>query len=134
MHGLVLIAHGSRRHASNQEIMSLSSRLQHSKGSSFQLIEIGFLEIANPSIPEAIESCIQRGATNVTIVPYFLSAGRHVADDIPRIVEPVGQKHKGINIHITEHIGSSDSMVELILKSASCLSTQATNSSQQQTS
>lgn len=130
MHGLVLIAHGSRRQASNREVMDLSSGLQQLGGDIFQLVETGFLEIANPSIPEAIESCIQRGAKDVTIVPYFLSAGRHVVEDLPRIVEPVGQKHKAITIHITEHIGSSDSMVELILKSASCLSTQATNSSQ----
>lgn len=59
MHGLVLIADGSRRQASNQEVMDLSSGLQQLGGDLFQLVETGFLEIANPSIPEAIESCIQ---------------------------------------------------------------------------
>jgi len=58
MHGLVVIAHGSRRQESNLEVMDLSSRLQHSASDRFQLVEAGFLEIAKPSITEAIESCI----------------------------------------------------------------------------
>ena len=131
MHGLVVIAHGSRRQASNREVMDLGSRLQHSASDRFQLVETAFLEIAKPSITEAIESCIQRGATCVTVVPYFLSAGRHVVEDIPGIVEPVAQKYKAITIHVTEHIGASDSMEELILESASCLSSKPANSGHQ---
>ena len=118
MHALVMIAHGSRRQASNHEVMDLSCRLQRSASDRFQLFETGFLEIANPSIPEAIESCIHKGATCITVVPYFLSAGRHVVEDIPGIIEPLAQKHKAVRIHVTEHVGASDSMVRLILESA----------------
>jgi sirohydrochlorin ferrochelatase len=115
---LVLIAHGSRRQASNQEVMDLASRLQQSAGGHYQLIEAGFLEIAAPSIPEAIESCIESGATAVVVVPYFLAAGRHVAEDIPQIVQPVAERHPAVSIRIAAHIGLSDSMPRLILESA----------------
>jgi len=119
MQALVLIAHGSRRQASNQEVMELASRLQQSAGDRYQLIEAGFLEIAEPSIPEAIETCIQSGATSIVVVPYFLAAGRHVAEDIPQIVKPVAEQHPQVTIRISEHIGMSDSMTRLILDSAS---------------
>jgi sirohydrochlorin ferrochelatase len=119
MQALVLIAHGSRRQASNQEVMQLASRLQQSAGDRYQLIEAGFLEIAEPSIPEAIETCIQSGATSIVVVPYFLAAGRHVAEDIPQIVKPVAEQHPQVTIRISEHIGMSDSMTRLILDSAS---------------
>ena len=118
MQALVLIAHGSRRQASNQEVMDLASRLQQSAGDRYQLIEAGFLEIAEPSIPEAIETCIESGATAVVVVPYFLAAGRHVVEDIPKIVEPVAERHPQVTIRISEHIGMSDSMTRLILDSA----------------
>ena len=124
MQALVLIAHGSRRHASNEEVKNVASRLQHASTDCFQLIETGFLEIAKPSIPEAIESCIAAGATSVVLVPYFLAAGRHVAEDIPRIVQQVAQQHHDVAIHITEHIGMSDSMSRLILDSASSATNQ----------
>ena len=119
MQALVLIAHGSRRQASNQEVTNLALGLKKSAGKQYQIVEAGFLEIARPSIPEAIESCIESGATSVIVVPYFLAAGRHVAEDIPQIVRPVGERHPHVSIRISEHIGMSDSMTLLILDSAS---------------
>ena len=123
MQALVLIAHGSRRQASNQEVTNLALGLKKSAGKHYQIVEAGFLEIAKPSIPEAIESCIESciesGATSVIVVPYFLAAGRHVAEDIPQIVRPVGERHPHVSIRISEHIGMSDSMTLLILDSAS---------------
>ena len=119
MQALVLIAHGSRRQASNQEVTNLALGLKKSAGKHYQIVEAGFLEIAKPSIPEAIESCIESGATSVIVVPYFLAAGRHVAEDIPQIVRPVGERHPHVSIRISEHIGMSDSMPRLILESAS---------------
>ena len=119
MQALVLIAHGSRRQASNQKVTNLALGLKKSAGKHYQIVEAGFLEIAKPSIPEAIESCIESGATSVIVVPYFLAAGRHVAEDIPQIVRPVGERHPHVSIRISEHIGMSNSMPRLILDSAS---------------
>lgn len=122
MHGLVLIAHGSRRQASNTQIMELGASLQDSVKDHFQVVETGFLEIASPSVAEAIESCIDNGATYITVVPYFLSAGRHVAEDIPAIVAQVARKHETVTINITEHVGAAEAMPGLILEAAICRS------------
>ena len=119
MQALVIIAHGSRRQASNWEVANLALGLKKSAGKHYQIVEAGFLEIAKPSIPEAIESCIESGATSVIVVPYFLAAGRHVAEDIPQIVRPVGERYPHVSIRISEHIGMSNSMPRLILDSAS---------------
>jgi sirohydrochlorin ferrochelatase len=132
MQALVLIAHGSRRAASNQEVNKLASRLQGAASGRFQLVETGFLEIASPSIPQAIETCIEAGATSLVIVPYFLAAGRHVAEDIPRIVEPLAQQHRHVTIHIAEHIGASASMSNLVLESANSIPVQGTDSALEQ--
>jgi sirohydrochlorin ferrochelatase len=123
---LVLIAHGSRRQSSNQEVEDLAARVQRSAGDRYPLIKAGFLEIASPSIPEAIESCIAAGATSVVVVPYFLAAGRHVAEDIPGIVEPVARQHPRVAIRIAEHVGMSESMTRLILDAANSPAATAT--------
>lgn len=133
MQALVLIAHGSRRQASNQEVQDLAERLRNTTTVGFSLIATGFLELATPSIPDAIESCIAAGATSVVVVPYFLAAGRHVADDIPRIVESVARQHSHVPIRISEHIGMSDAMIPLILASASGSRTDAAIPGLQQT-
>ena len=118
MKALVLIAHGSRRQASNREVIDLAGVLKQQAGDHYPLVGAGFLELAKPSIPEAIESCIRSGATYVKVVPYFLAAGRHVVDDIPSIVLPVAVQHPGVSILMAEHVGLSQFMPYLILDSA----------------
>jgi len=125
MQALVLIAHGSRRQASNQEVINLAHGLRQQAGKRYQMVEAGFLELANPSIPEAIESCIESGATDVNVVPYFLAAGRHVVEDIPGIVQSVAERHPDVGIRIAEHIGISELMIQLILDSAESMNNRA---------
>ena len=45
MQALVLIAHGSRRQASNQEVKDLAARLRHASSDRYPLIKAGFLEL-----------------------------------------------------------------------------------------
>ncbi len=82
MHALLLIAHGSRREASNQEVRELAARLEQIAGDRFDGMMPAFLELAEPDIPTGVGLCVESGATTVTAVPYFLSAGRHVSSDI----------------------------------------------------
>ena len=114
MRALLLVSHGSRRQQSNEEVNQLCERLVEEMGKSFEVIRSAFLEIASPSIPEGIKQCIEEGASSVTVLPYFLAAGRHVAEDIPSIVTDAIEKHPGVSISITRHIGVSEGMPQLI--------------------
>jgi sirohydrochlorin ferrochelatase len=118
LQALVVAAHGSRREASNTEVRLLAQRLSESAPGDFELVEAGFLELASPSIPEAITGCIEAGAVRIVVVPCFLAAGRHVSEDIPRIVEALPARHPKVTIHATDHIGASQAMARLILEAA----------------
>lgn len=76
-----------------------------------------FLELAEPSIPDGIEECIRSGATEVIVLPYFLSAGRHVAEDIPSEVKIKQDEYPDIPIHISPYIGAAPGLVDLMLES-----------------
>ena len=78
---LLIVAHGSRKKVSNIEIHQLANNISM-KLKSFPIVEACFLEIAEPSITQGIEICVQKGASEVLIMPYFLAAGRHVIEDI----------------------------------------------------
>ena len=52
MHALLLIAHGSRREASNQEVRELAARLERIAGDRFGRVIPAFLELAEPDIPD----------------------------------------------------------------------------------
>lgn len=114
MKALVLVAHGSRRHASNDEVISLAGEIARSMNAEYPIVQAGFLELAEPLIPDAIDRCVQRGATDILIVPYFLSAGRHVHEDIPGEVGKARAMHAGVPMTILPHIGGSVLMRDLI--------------------
>ena len=114
MKALVLVAHGSRRQASNDEVRVLSEKIAKEMGHDFPIVETGFLELAEPLIPDAIENCIKQGATDVCVVPYFLSAGRHVQEDVPAEVEKAQLANTHILMEVLPHIGGSDMMLNLI--------------------
>ncbi|MCG6934439.1 MAG: CbiX/SirB N-terminal domain-containing protein [Proteobacteria bacterium] len=115
MHALLLIAHGSRREASNQEIRDLASRLERIVGDRFDRVLPAFLELAEPDITTGVDHCVETGATSVTVVPYFLSAGRHVASDIPAELEKAARKHQALTIQLSDYLGKHDSIPELLL-------------------
>jgi len=115
MHALLLIAHGSRREASNTEVRELAARLERLAGNRFGCVIPAFLELAEPDIPTGVGLCAKHGATTVTAVPYFLSAGRHVANDIPAELEKAARKHQAITIHQSDYLGKHEAITELLL-------------------
>lgn len=118
MKSLLLVAHGSRRSESNTEIAALTQRLASRAGDAFDVVECAFLELAEPLIPDGIQRCIDQGATSVAVVPYFLARGTHVADDIPEQVAIKQNEYPQMDIHITDYLGTSDELVDVLIKLA----------------
>ena len=114
MKSLLLIAHGSRRETSNDEVRLLAQRLREDGGFGFDDVRAAFLEIAEPSIPDALAACVADGAREIAVFPYFLAAGRHVATDIPELVEPFSRAHPQIRVSVTAHLGASQLLPQAI--------------------
>lgn len=112
---LLVVAHGSRREASNDEVRDLSKKLDgmpHQYGS----VKPAFLELAEPSIPDGIRAAILDGSTKVVVFPYFLSAGRHVTEDIPSEIQIVKDEYPEVAIELAPYLGSAEGVTDLILK------------------
>ncbi len=122
MNALLLIAHGSRRQASNDEVRELTNILAQDTKDEFSIVECAFLELADPLIPEGVSACVNKGADTVTVLPYFLSAGRHVATDIPEELEKAQALHPHVNIKTAPYLGSAQGISEILID----LSKQAT--------
>lgn len=116
--GLLLVAHGSRRAASNDEVRELTERLRERSGDRYVCVEAAFLELAQPSIPDGIECCIRQGSREVVVLPYFLSAGRHVVTDIPEEVAGKRAQYPDVPIHIAPYLGQSEALADILLGQA----------------
>ena len=111
---LIIVAHGSRRASSNEEVRLLGERLRDVKGKEYSLVMTSFLEFARPSLEESILWCLENGASEIVILPYFLASGNHVTLDIPEVVEKIQALHPKVNMVLKEHIGSASGMVSLL--------------------
>jgi len=117
MRYLLLVSHGSRREASNDEVRQLALKM-NAMNHDFDKIACAFLELAEPLIPEGIRQAIAQGADEVVVLPYFLSAGRHVAKDVPAEVELVQKERPDKKITIAPYLGSATSIASILLEQA----------------
>lgn len=117
MKALLVVAHGSRLQSSNAEVEALVAALTSEMTDEFPVIQCSFLEFASPSIEEGVKRCIQQGGTSVTLLPYFLSAGKHVQSDIPEEATVACQQYQ-LPLTILPHIGLSQQMIPLLQKAA----------------
>ena len=58
---LVVVAHGSRREASNEEVRALAERLSRMPGNEYDSVTAAFLELAEPLIPDGVVQAIDAG-------------------------------------------------------------------------
>ena len=115
MTSLLIIAHGSRRAASNDEVRALAAAVRTQPGHAYAHVDAAFLELAEPSIAAGLAELAARGATEIVAFPYFLAAGTHVAQDIPEAIAEFVATHPGVNVRLTQHLGASATLPAAIL-------------------
>ncbi len=115
MKAILLVAHGSKRSQSNDELLSIAEKLKNICSKQYSIVQAAFLELAEISIPDGIKLCIDKGATSIIVLPYFLNSGKHVVEDIPNIVKNTAEKYPNVKIKIASHIGSSELMTEVLI-------------------
>jgi len=118
MKALLLVAHGSRREQSNDEIRQLARQVASHTANRADYTTCAFLELSKPSIPDGIQHCIDQGATQIEVFPYFLSKGRHVAEDVPELVSAKQESCPDVEIRISDYFGSRAAVVELLAREA----------------
>lgn len=115
MKALLIVAHGSRRKESNDEVRRLACRIDENSGPAFDLVASAFLEISSPQIDSAVADLLEAGATEVKVFPYFLAAGTHVVNDIPRILKEEEEKYPSVHFEVLPHLGALQGISTLIL-------------------
>jgi len=111
--GILIIAHGSRNPEANDFVHVLAGRLKGSLQS--ELVEAGFLDLAEPSISDGIKSLVEKGADELLFYPFFLAKGVHLKEDIPRMVkETVAGLKKPLPYRILEPLGLHPDIFDII--------------------
>ncbi len=108
--GVLVVGHGSRRQEANDDVREAARRI--AERGRFALIEAAFLEIEHPNISEGFARLVERGASEITVHPYFLSPGRHTRGDIPVEVREAASHHAGVSYRITEPLSAHPLVID----------------------
>ncbi len=114
MQGLMLVDHGSRIASSNAQLPRIA-RLVESQLPKGTLVGFAHLELAEPSIPNAVNALVARGVTRLFVCPYLLGPGRHASKDIPRLVNDAARPHAGLQVSVSSALGVHPLLAELVL-------------------
>ena len=119
MTAFVVFAHGSRIEAANEAVRAVSSGLARVLAQTGDpMVESAFLELGVPDLHGAVEKLVARGADRIVVIPYFLTLGRHVERDLPRLVEDLSNRHGGIKIEVTPPLDGHPSLLQILLERA----------------
>ena len=100
---VLLIGHGTRLAAGVAEFHRLAAQLQQALPDRTCLA--GFLELVEPSLPEALETLWRQGFRRITALPALLMAAGHVKNDIPAILNVFQAEHPGLEITFGADLG-----------------------------
>lgn len=77
-------------------------------------VELAFLELMEPSLPDVVDCMAMGGIVNIQVVPIFFGKGGHLKNDFPVIMAEMKQKHPALNIEATTAVGQWDAVWQAI--------------------
>ena len=109
---LLLIAHGSRRPEANADLDHVAERMR--ERGRYPVVQVSFLELAEPGIEAGGAMCVDRGATDVILLPYFLSAGVHVQEDLAEARDKLAARFPGVRFVLAEPLGRHPLLLDVV--------------------
>ncbi len=107
--GILLFGHGARNPAWAMPFQHIRDAIL--ARDSAVLIELGFLELMQPSFAEGIDILVREGATEIVVVPIFVAGGGHVNKDLPMLANQAMTRHSGLIIRLAPPVGEDASVL-----------------------
>ncbi|MFD3163347.1 sirohydrochlorin chelatase [Herpetosiphon sp. NSE202] len=116
MHGLLIIGHGSLLAASGATMLRLAARLRERGVAS--LAGAGFLNYSQPDLAQATARLVEQGATEITVLPYFLIDGYFVQVTLRQQVEQIATHYPNVAFNLAPAFGEHPALAQLVQKRA----------------
>lgn len=111
---VIVLGHGSRSPEATEQFSRLAGtlvpRLPGAK------VYPAFMELAEPSLGDAVDRAVADGATSISVLPCFLFLGNHIKHDIPKKIARAMEAHPGVSFEQCEPIGPDPRVTEVLLE------------------
>lgn len=111
--GIILIDHGSKRREANAALETMAGYLEAILPDEL-VVTIAHMELLPPTLEDAARALLYDGVHEIVVLPYFLSEGRHVSEDIPQQIEAIAAKLPELRLTLLGPLGPDRALAELI--------------------
>ncbi|QDU27626.1 Sirohydrochlorin cobaltochelatase [Anatilimnocola aggregata] len=108
---ILLVGHGTRNPQGTAQFLRLSELLRASVAP--LPLEVGFIELQEPTIETALVNLSQRGLRQILLSPALLFAAGHAKQDIPAAVERAKSVQPDLQVTMAEPLGCHKALIEL---------------------
>jgi len=77
-------------------------------------VEAAHMELAEPTLAQAFERCVANGAERIVVVLFFLAAGAHATDDIPKLAAEASALHGNVDYLLTPPLGTHETIADVV--------------------
>ena len=113
--GLIVFGHGSTVESANQAVRDVATQMARTGG--YTLVETAFLEGGKPELGDAAKALVERGATRLVVIPYFLTLGMHLKRDLPKLADEV-REALGVPLEVTPPLDGHPALQQILLARA----------------
>ena len=114
MEAILYICHGSRVKSARDEALAFVEKCKEVRRE--EILQHCFLELAEPTIFQGIERCVEQGATKIRAIPVLLLTANHAIVDIPNEVNRAKQHFPQLEIQLSEPIGVHPLLIDLLVE------------------
>jgi sirohydrochlorin cobaltochelatase len=108
---VLVVGHGTRKPSGQQQLKELVEQMRRIEPS--WRMEASFLELAEPTIEQAIEGLAAQGFRRIVVVPILLFTAAHAKSDIPDAVSEVAAKCGITVVGQTPSLGTAQEVIAL---------------------
>ena len=114
--GILLFAHGSRDARWREPVEAVARRVsEHDPAAQ---VACAYLELVEPDLPTAAARMVRDGALQIRVVPLFLGMGKHVREDLPRLLAQLRSAHPTVQFELQRAVGEETELVDLLARIA----------------
>jgi sirohydrochlorin ferrochelatase len=113
--GIVVFGHGSSVSSANDAVRVVAGHA--AREGHWALYETAFLE-CEPRLEQAVKKLAAAGATEMLVLPYFLTLGIHLQRDLPKLVAAL-EREFGIPIRVAPPLDGHPGLGKMLADRAS---------------
>ena len=111
---LLIVGHGTRSAAGVAEFTRFTERVGSRAGERIPAVAGGFIELARPSVADAVTRLAPDGGHPMVAVPLVLTAAGHGKGDIPAALARELRRHPGLSYHYGRPLGPHPVLQDLL--------------------